>query len=314
MSNRKSTTDGQEPATKLKREPASKLEATAYRSAVGVQAKKNTAESIKAPDRRRSLRSAVKGMDKISVADDSKALVPKTGMGAKKPTTKSQAIAVVAKKRKPCAAIAAKKVVQTVKRGRSSVKEQEEPPRKRTRRSTKSGMETLVVGKKAEVVKKVGPVPTASRPKKRATTDSGTDGKPSQIEPRELCTDFLAETDYSMVRKPFDNTKYTFGLSLHDEKHKDNVLMVADYVTDMFQRLYHAEVSTLFCALCFTFSRRSDRNLRVPNQGRKSAVGLHENARAHQPHDEINSCGLARGSTYEIPSDGRNSLPLREYY
>lgn len=119
-------------------------------------------------------------------------------------------------------------------------------------------MATSVVGKKAEVVAKAGPIPTVSTPKKRATNDSGIYGKPSQIEPRELCTDFIAETAYSMVRKPFDNTTFTLGLSIHDEKHKDNVLMVADYVTDMFQRLYHAEVSTQFFALCFTCGGRSD--------------------------------------------------------
>lgn len=59
--------------------------------------------------------------------------------------------------------------------------------------------------------------------------------------PRELCSDFLGDSNYTLVRVPFDSSKYTAGISKHDEDSKDDPLAVSSYVTDMFQRLYHAE-------------------------------------------------------------------------
>jgi hypothetical protein len=60
---------------------------------------------------------------------------------------------------------------------------------------------------------------------------------------KNLCNDILLHTDHGLVRTPFDDSKYTPGLSPHDLDTRDDVQEVSDYVTDIFQRLYDAEVS-----------------------------------------------------------------------
>jgi hypothetical protein len=61
--------------------------------------------------------------------------------------------------------------------------------------------------------------------------------------PKNLCNDILAHTDHGLVRTPFDDSKYTPGISRYDLETRDDVQEVPDYVTDIFQRLYDAEVS-----------------------------------------------------------------------
>ena len=64
----------------------------------------------------------------------------------------------------------------------------------------------------------------------------------SQSLPRKLCRDILPHTDYGLIREPFDSSKYTPGLAAHDADNKGDVLEVSNYVTDIYQRLYNAEV------------------------------------------------------------------------
>jgi hypothetical protein len=71
-------------------------------------------------------------------------------------------------------------------------------------------------------------------------------------ETRVLCSDFHVDSNYTLVRVPLESSKYTTGISKHDMEDKENLLAVSDYVTDMFQRLYHAEVRN---GLKFVFSQ-----------------------------------------------------------
>jgi hypothetical protein len=41
---------------------------------------------------------------------------------------------------------------------------------------------------------------------------------------------------------PYDSSKFSLGIAPHDEAKKDDVLEVSNYATDIFQRLYFAEV------------------------------------------------------------------------
>lgn len=58
-----------------------------------------------------------------------------------------------------------------------------------------------------------------------------------------LCIDFYAETEYTLGQNEFDVAKYTHGISAFDEIGKENVLEVGNYATDIYQRLFNAEVS-----------------------------------------------------------------------
>jgi hypothetical protein len=60
---------------------------------------------------------------------------------------------------------------------------------------------------------------------------------------KNFCNDILLHTDHGLVRTPFDDSKYTPGLSPYDLDARDDVQEVSAYVTDIFQRLYDAEVS-----------------------------------------------------------------------
>lgn len=60
--------------------------------------------------------------------------------------------------------------------------------------------------------------------------------------PRKPCSAFVTQTNYGLARVPFDSSKFTLGIAPHDEATKDNVLEVSNYATDIFQRLYIAEV------------------------------------------------------------------------
>ena len=59
-------------------------------------------------------------------------------------------------------------------------------------------------------------------------------------------------TDYNMDVSPFDSCRFTAGISPFDSQHRDNVLEAPEYVADILQRLYRAEVS--FCMLFYLFT------------------------------------------------------------
>jgi Cyclin, N-terminal domain/Cyclin, C-terminal domain len=60
--------------------------------------------------------------------------------------------------------------------------------------------------------------------------------------PRELSVDLSSEVHHNMVQTPFDPSKFTLGLSVHDTPSKGNILAVPEYVADIYQRLYVEEV------------------------------------------------------------------------
>lgn len=55
----------------------------------------------------------------------------------------------------------------------------------------------------------------------------------------------VEEAHHNLVRMPFDDSKYTIGISIYDTPSKGKVLEAPEYVTDIFQRLYNCEVSLI---------------------------------------------------------------------
>ena len=116
-------------------------------------------------------------------------------------------------------------------RGRSAKRCHEEPTKmepktKKSRRSTSTSRKAAAVSKKPSKFR-------SERSTSRRRSSSG---------PRKPCSAFLTETNYGLVRVPFDSSKFTLGIAPHDQAQKDDVLEVSNYATDIFQRLYFAEV------------------------------------------------------------------------
>jgi hypothetical protein len=77
---------------------------------------------------------------------------------------------------------------------------------------------------------------TSSRGK-RTQADSSTDQTCSNP-----CLDILDDGNHGLQREPFDDSKFTAGIATYDEEHKDDLKQASSYVTDIFQRLFNAEV------------------------------------------------------------------------
>lgn len=52
------------------------------------------------------------------------------------------------------------------------------------------------------------------------------------------------ENNHSLVCSPLDASTYTLGISKHDATCREDVLRVPEYATDIFHRLFSAEVRT----------------------------------------------------------------------
>lgn len=115
-------------------------------------------------------------------------------------------------------------------RGRSAKRRHEEPTKMEPK--TKKPRRSTSTSRKA---------PAASKHTSKARERS-TSRKRSSSGPRKPCTEFLTETNYGLVRVPFDSSKFTLGIAPHDQAQKNDVLEVSNYTTDIFQRLYFAEV------------------------------------------------------------------------
>lgn len=57
--------------------------------------------------------------------------------------------------------------------------------------------------------------------------------------------DHVVPEDFGLERSSFDRHNFTHGIAHYDESERCNPLLCKDYVTDMFQQLYHAEVSSV---------------------------------------------------------------------
>jgi len=75
----------------------------------------------------------------------------------------------------------------------------------------------------------------------RTQTVSRLPKRRAKSEPRPLCSDFLVDSNFTLVRHSFDASKYTAGISEYDKNYVKDTLQVSNYVTDIYQRLYHNE-------------------------------------------------------------------------
>jgi hypothetical protein len=110
---------------------------------------------------------------------------------------------------------------RSAKRRRDDPMEIEEPPRKLAKRSSRGRA-------------------SKAKGENKLKLEAGAGRK-------NLCNDIFPHSDHGLVRglvrTPFDDSKYTPGISPYDLDTRDDVQEVSDYVTDIFQRLYDAEVS-----------------------------------------------------------------------
>jgi hypothetical protein len=90
--------------------------------------------------------------------------------------------------------------------------------------------------------RKVAHVPTNDRPKRVTRSHSRSKDASVKATPTLLADEFLQEANHNLVSDPFDPCKYTDGLSVYDTPNRNNVLEAPEYVTDIFHRLFHAEV------------------------------------------------------------------------
>jgi hypothetical protein len=74
-----------------------------------------------------------------------------------------------------------------------------------------------------------------SRPKNAITK--------AKTAPKLLADEFMQEVNHNLVSLPFDPCRYTEGLSVYDTPNRNDANQAPEYVTDIFQRLFNAEVS-----------------------------------------------------------------------
>jgi hypothetical protein len=83
------------------------------------------------------------------------------------------------------------------------------------------------------------------------TTESGATvprkrtAEPGAITPSStrLCLGTHKQGSHGLQNKKFYSSEYTQQISVYDEINRDKIEHVPDYVTDIYQRLYYAEVS-----------------------------------------------------------------------
>mmetsp|Transcript_8043 Transcript_8043/g.11589 ORF Transcript_8043/g.11589 Transcript_8043/m.11589 type:complete len:498 (+) Transcript_8043:165-1658(+) len=139
---------------------------------------------------------------------------------------------------------------RSTKRSKDTVAEQ--PKTKRARRGRSSG-ESINSDSEAARGSIASRVRSRSAPRKRESKPPSTNSskrsrsgstRRTRPQPRKLCSDFLSQTDFKMVREPFDSSKYTLGISPYDKDVSEKPLMIPEYATDLFQRLYDRELTT----------------------------------------------------------------------
>lgn len=161
---------------------------------------------------------------------------------------KAKADASAAKAPSPAKA-AAKKTRGRSKTSRKDAKAEVDEP-KPTRAAKRS--RTRQEGGKQQPTRKAARASSKSKPKKASRSRSRSLSRtisrfkgmakrevPKHIQPVD---DILLEANHNLVRTPFDPCTYTGGLTVYDAPSRDDVLAAPDYVADIFQRLYNAEV------------------------------------------------------------------------
>lgn len=165
-----------------------------------------------------------------------------------------------------------------------------------------------------------GPSPQKCTKKRGAVqrvdnADEITHVPPSTTE-RNLCNDILITADHGLQRIPFSTRQFTHGVAVYDEENKDDILHVPTYVTDIYQRLFNAEVRTLIVShlamhtsqtlTCPTFMLAGDHQTKTLHGERKTA--------RIERNDAINFSGLANRSPYEVSLVARDIVPLHQYH
>lgn len=128
------------------------------------------------------------------------------------------------------------------KRGRRSGSDKDGEPATKRRRPTPIDAPQATAAKASNSNKGVESKSTGSRGRSRSSSTGKVPNKGSKPQPQDLCSDFHVESNYTLVHPSFDPAKYNAGISKHDVGRKDDPLEVADYVTDMYQHFYRAEV------------------------------------------------------------------------
>ena len=165
-------------------------------------------EAENAASRKHSLRSSTVAKSKSESVASSKTSTnsTKAQVAVRKRATKSKC----SESRKP-------KGPNGVKRARVQVSAEIERPKKASRKSSRRVEASLELdGSESDVALRVTNNP---------------------------CSDILDTTDYSLQPDTFISRKFNSGISAYDKENVDDVQEATDYVTDIFQRLFHAEVS-----------------------------------------------------------------------
>jgi len=166
-------------------------------------------EAENAASRKHSLRSSTVAKSKSESVASSKTSTnsTKAQVAVRKRATKSKC----SESRKP-------KGPNGVKRARVQVSAEIERPKKASRKSSRRVEASLELdGSESDVALRVTNNP---------------------------CSDILDTTDYSLQPDTFISRKFNSGISAYDKENVDDVQEATDYVTDIFQRLFHAEGHT----------------------------------------------------------------------
>jgi hypothetical protein len=124
---------------------------------------------------------------------------------------------------------------------RSAVEPKQSCAAKRSR-----AQDTQVDAVSEQPARKVARGPTKDQPKRQVTRSrSRPKGKmvKAKTAPKLLVDEFMQEVNHNLVSLPFDPSRYTDGLSAYDTPNRNDVNEAPEYVTDIFQRLFNAEVS-----------------------------------------------------------------------
>lgn len=137
-------------------------------------------------------------------------------------------------------------------------------PEKRKSADETSADTLTVKAKRAKTEEQKKPSLKVAVEKTKKSSNEATSQARQTTVSQSLCSDFYAETEYTLGQNEFDVAKYTHGISVFDEIGKENVLEVGNYATDIYQRLFNAEVN-------FTPTRYMDRQRQI-NEAMRSIL------------------------------------------
>ena len=145
---------------------------------------------------------------------------------------------------------------ESAKQSKATAKKPKATQQARGRSTKRSREDETEVKQEAKKPKRSSSSATGKKAGRDRKRSASRGSRKKQEPPRKPCSEFLTDSSYGLVptTTPFDSSKFTLGIAPHDQEKKDDVNEVSDYATDIFQRLYHAEVSffvdiVAFCSL-----------------------------------------------------------------